>query len=278
MNMAQNYATQWQKSIDQIFSRGSYVKQHLGTNGITFKDAKTVVIDTLDTFAPVNYNESAVDLAYGTPNLASNSEKTYTIAHNKAVSIRIPQTLIKDTPTVTAARYTKAELEEQFVPEYDAYALGKIDASVPAANEISYTVDTDEEKSYKTFLNLVSKTTNKRVPRESLVFFATSSYLNDVRNRISKYNDGEGGKVKNSAAMGNLAKVPVIEVPEDIMPAGTLGILASKKSVFAPVKVDEVIVHTKIPEFSGVGLNIRQRNDVFVFANKAAGLAAIKSA
>ena len=269
--MAQNYATRWANGIDQIFTHNSYVKPHFGTNGITFKDAQTVVIDTLETFTPVNYIETAVDLAYGTPNLAANTQNTYTIAHNKAVSIRIPQTLIKDTPSVTAGRYTKAQLEEQFVPEYDAYALGKIAASVKAANKLTYNSSTDD--AYKKFLSLVSATTNKRVPRDTLILFASAAYLDDVRSLIQKHNDSDGVKVKNSAALGTLGRVPVVEVPEDVLPEGTLAILVSKKAVFAPVKVDEVIVHTKIPEFSGIGLNIRQRNDVFVFANKTDGLA-----
>ena len=273
--MAQNYAKKWDKSIDQIYTQNSYVKAHFGTNGISFKDAQTVIIDTLETFAPVNYVETAIDNAYGTPKMASNSQKEYTIAHNKAVSIRVPATLIMDTPTVTGASYTKAELEEQFIPEYDAYALGKISASVPAANDITYTSGTDD--AYKKFLNLVSLTTNKRVPRNSLIFFCTAAFADDVRSLIQKFNDQDGAKIKNSAALGTLGKVPVVEVPDDIMPDKVIGVLASKKSVFAPVKVDQVKIFEKVLDFDGIAINIRQRNDVFVFSKKVDGLAQLKT-
>lgn len=257
---------------------------YVGDNGYKFTGVNTIFVLSNDNGTLVTYDETSATAPFGTISLASPVEQTLTLAYNQAMIKRIQHTQIQDIPVDSYARkWAVQQIDQVFIPAHDEYSLAKLVAARPVGNVIETTSAnwaTDKNLSL-VFEQAINKI--KRAGADNNQSFAWVSYnfAANLASQITFTGSDAGYKDAQTGYMGKHKGVVVIETPDDYFPTDVYVIVADKRAIIAvEPKMDPesngYVVLEKVPGFSGIEVQLRDRGDTFVLNRKASAIATIE--
>lgn len=285
--MAQNYGKSSSSIMDIPLKRKSLFTPHVGDNGYRFEGLNTIYVLSNDNGTLVTYDETSATAPFGTTALAGNAEQTLTLAYNQAMISRIQHTQIQDiSVSGYAKKWAVQQVYEVFIPANDAYSFAKLQTARPVGNRL-YTVVADwitgAEKLSLTFEKVINLArTNGKSETNSMIAWMGYDFSAYLASQITFTGSDAGYKDARTGYMGKHKGVTCIEVPEALLPTKTHVIVADKRAIVAvkpkmsPTDGMGYVVLDKVPGFSGVEIQLRDRGDTFVLNKKAAAISTIE--
>ena len=264
--------------IDQPFDDESFTKELEGNNKeIKFeKGSKTVKVRTVVTAGAVTDHDAAETFSEqiaGITNVDS-TIATYTLDQAKDIKQFLDRTVIATNNSITeGGKVLSAIISEQMVPLIDAYRLGVLAAVAVTTSQD--TVATDD--GYDDWLVARAFIVNARLFKDVIGYVGTTT-ANNIRNsgKLDPFTPGLEKSLR-TGDLGMLAGVKLKEVPADILPANTLGILVNPHVVSAPRFLDDSKVGESAAAFGSLLLCLYMYTCV-VSTPKNKGIATIVAA
>jgi hypothetical protein len=275
--------------MDAPLSLKSVFAPYVGDNGFKWNGANTIQVLNTPDGTLSDYNESST--APITVGLVGTNLQVLTLAYNKAMFQRIQQTLIQDTPVANfAAAWAKQQISDVFVPTHDVYSLNKVALARATANDIQLTYSGGAWPSTglslafgSAFMGMHSKGADAGMT----IAWVADSFANQLVDQISFGGSDAGyNGVKNSAFLGQWKGITIVAVPDSYFTAlgatsqlKVAAIIADKRAIvnvtpkMAPT---DYKVLTEMSGFSGVEVQLRDRGDTFVLAQKTNNIAVIR--
>ena len=226
--------------IDQPFDDESFTKELEGNNKeIKFeKGSKTVKVRTVVTAGAVTDHDATDTFSAqiaGITNVDS-TIATYTLDQQKDIKQFLDRTVIATNNSITeGGKVLSAIISEQMVPLIDAYRLGVL-AGVAVTTSQTHVATAD---GYADWLTARAFLINGRLFKDVIGYVGTTT-ANNIRNsgKLDPFTPGMEKSLR-TGDLGMLAGVKLKEVPADILPANTLGILVNPHVVSAPRFLDD---------------------------------------
>lgn len=285
--MAQNYGKSTSSIMDIPLQRKSVFTPYVGDNGYRFEGLNTIYVLSHDNGTLVTYDESSATAPFGATTLAGNAEQTLTLAYNQAMISRIQNTQIQDVPVSSfAKKWAVQQVYEVFIPAHDAYSLAKLKTARPVGNRL-YTVVADwisgVEKLSLTFEKAINLArTNGKGETNQMVAWVGYDFAAYLASQIQFVGAESGYKDAQTGYLGKHKGVTIVETPDALMPTKTHVIIADKRAIVAvtpkmsPTDGMGYVVIDKVPGFSGIEIQLRDRGDTFVLNKKASAIATIE--
>lgn len=254
----------------KYFSANSFVKPH--SNGeLDFDGVDTVKVYVPQTVKPIPYVRSGTQ-RYGDPKELIPDMFIYHMTQDMAYNGTIDLGNSKSRKIgAAAAEWTQEQMRQEITPMVDQYALNRFAHQAGHADAMTAALSSDNalaalDAARKRFVN-------KRVPLDNRVAFCTPEF-NSMICDAKQYTEVEKLAVKavTKGQVGQCKTFTIVEVPEDLMPAGCNFIAANKKSIVVPEKINELKVHNTPQGVSGVLIEGRHLFDAFVLGNYADGV------
>lgn len=267
--------------LDKPIEIASYVARHLNANGVDFTSATTVKLLNYDITAGTlaNYDEAAISQ---TVTLATLGGQDMVLAYNKFRFLRIQETLEQDIPVASlASKFARSWVYEKFIPDFDAYALGKIVAARPVANALIWNPATDNIK--LRFFNVVSRVKRNGGAPGSMLAFVPFAFADSLKALITTFDGSNlGYEAGKNGVLGQLDGVMVVETDDAYFPSVLIDVVVlDKRAVVKAVpKMDPATgsgmrLLKEVGGHGGSELQLRARGDVFVFGLKARAIATL---
>jgi hypothetical protein len=285
--VAQNYGKGSSSIMDIPLQRKSVFTPYVGDNGYRFEGLNTIYVLSNDNGTLVTYDESSASAPFGSIALAGNAEQTLTLAYNQAMISRIQNTQIQDiSVSGYAKKWAVQQVYEVFIPAHDAYSLAKLKTARPVGNRL-YTVVADwisgAEKLSLTFEKAINLArTNGKSETNSMVAWVGYDFCAHLSSQINFTGADAGYKDAKTGYLGKHKGVTIVETPEALLPTKTHAIIADKRAIVAvtpkmsPTDGQGYVVLDKVPGFSGIEIQLRDRGDTFVLNKKASAIATIE--
>lgn len=285
--MAQNLGKSTSSIMDVPLQRKSVFTPYVGDNGYRFEGLNTIYVLSNDNGTLVTYDETSATAPFGTTALAGNAEQTLTLAYNQAMISRIQNTQIQDIPVSGfAKRWAVQQVYEVFIPAHDAYSLAKLKTARPTGNRL-YTVVADwisgVEKLTLTFEKAINLArTNGKSETNSMVAWVGYDFAAYLSAQTNFTGSDQGYKDAQTGYLGKHKGVTIVETPEALLPTKTHAIIADKRAIVAvtpkmsPTDGMGYVVLDRVPGFSGIEIQLRDRGDTFVLTKKASAIATIE--
>lgn len=279
--MAQ-YGRKTADKLDMPLKKLSVVTQYLGDNGYgsAFDGSNEIYIMAVASKSLVTYNEAVAADSFGTVTLSTPSDTAFAIDYNKAVATRFQATQLQDVPIADLANdWAAQEISEEFIPDFDEYAINKIRAAVPVGNQITVGANLEAEDLSLKFGRAVNKArvagaknTNMMLAWIGYEFAAVLASQINFTGSDAGYKDAEAGY------LGRHKGVACIETPDEYLGGAVKVLIADKRAVVnirPKVSTGQVQVLNKVEGFDGKEVRIRLRTLTFVLPNKVKNLALI---
>lgn len=262
--------TKYSNKIDQAFTIGSLLQNRLSKEN-DFVGAKTVRIHNINTVPFVDYDRGAASARYGTPTEVGDTVQELTLTQDKSFSGVIDKGNNLDQCINKAGKFLGVQMSEAVIPEYDRYCFeqlchkaGKIVGSAQALDASNVMKRLSAARTH--FLN-------HKVPTNGrTLYISTNVFQALVETDAFKNLDKIGTKAIVNGQVGEIFGAPVVEVPEDLLPAGVNFILVHKRAACAPEKIHDAKTHIDPPGISGSLVEGRFYYDLFVYAHKSNGV------
>ena len=298
INLAEKYSP---KVVDKFYKESVILGK--SNKEYDWDGVNSIKVWTITTHAPTAYlkpsnNTSAVSLQrYGTTYEVEDTIQTMPLTQDRAVSLSVDkgnnteQMLIKN-----AGKVMSLELREQFVPEFDKYALARYTGLVASGMTAP---------SWASLVNV--KADGTATITKSNIVGAISDGVTALRNNLANIDDcycyiGEtefanlllspefinynnptfAGRNLERGVMGKVRGIEIVPVPDSYLTAGSGNnpflstnlhfIIVKKESVLVPTKIKDMKVHQDPPGLSGALLEVRWLYDAFVLNTKAKGI------
>jgi hypothetical protein len=266
VNLHETYS----KKIDEAFTRNSVVKGRLNPEN-EFTGARSVRVSAVNTVPLNDYDRAASANRYGEPTEVGDTLQELTMSQDKSFSAVIDKGNTKDQAINKAGKFMNIQTNEMVIPEYDKYCLGRL-ANL-AGNIVGNAAAIDAENVVARVAAARKAFLDAKVPLADRTWYVTSALFNallECKHFVQLEKLGVAALSENH--IGNLFKSPVIEVPEDYLPAGVNFILVHKRAACAPEKIWDNKLHTDPPGISGNLIEGRFYYDCFVYGKKANGV------
>lgn len=275
--MAVNLSRKDRAQVDQKFQAKSLTKAAFGAT-FEFTGVKSVRVFTLTTQALGDYTRTGAN-RYGTPTDVQDTIVEYIMSRDRSFSSVVDKGDEKQqTIANKVGQYMKAQMDEQYIPEVDTYALGVLLASATSATQVNTSAISASDV-YAKFLALQEYLDDAEVPMEGRICFMTPAALNFIKQDSSFTLASDlGQKMLINGQVGEIDGVRIVKVPTTRMPANTAMILTHPKANAMPQQLSETKIHTDAPGISGALIEGRWIYDAFTFAQKEVACAAHKTA
>lgn len=279
--MAQ-YGRRTADKLDMPLKKLSVVTQYLGDNGYgsAFEGSNEIYIMAIASKSLVTYNESAAADAYGSITLSTPSDTTFAIDYNKAVATRFQRTQLQDVPIADLANdWAAQQISEEFIPDFDEYALNKIAAAVPVANVVTVGANLENEKLSLKFGYAINKARVAGAKNTNqMIAWINYDFAANLANQINFTGSDAGYKDAEAGYLGKHKGVICVETPNEYFNGAIKVIVADKRAVVnirPKVSTGEVQILNRVEGFDGKEVRIRLRTLTFVLPNKAKNIAVI---
>lgn len=287
--MAQTYGTNTSSLMDGPLSLKSVFAPYVGDNGFKWTGANTIQVLSTPDGTLADYNEAST--APITVGLVGTTLQSLTLAYNKAMFQRIQQTLIQDTPVANfAAAWAKQQINDVFVPTHDVYSLNKVALGRLVSNDVLLAYsgglwpNTGLSAAFgQAFINIHAKGADVG----STIAWVADSFANQLADQITFTGSDAGyNDAKNSAFLGKYKGVATVAVPDSYFTG--LGatsqlkiavLMADKRAIVnvtPKMSPTDYKVLTEMSGFSGVEVQIRDRADTFVLAQKNGAISVVR--
>lgn len=258
---------------------------YVGDNGYKFTGVNTIFVLSNSNGSLVTYDETSASAPFGSISLATPAEQELTLAYNQAMAKRIQHTQIQDIPVQSyAKKWAVQQIDQVFVPAHDEYSLAKLRAARPAGNVITTTPANwaaGTDKLSLKFELALNKIKRAGADNNQSVAWVAYAFAANLAAQITFTGSDAGYKDAQTGYMGKHKGVVCVETPDDYFDAGTYVIVADKRAIVAVTpKMDPesngFVVLDKVPGFSGIEVQLRDRGDTFVLNKKASAIATIE--
>lgn len=274
--MAQNYASKYQKTIDEVFSLKSKT-QSIINKGITlnYLGVNAVSIYGVGTVAEGNYVRSGSN-RFGSLAELDTTKQTFTLSQDKSFTYSIDRGNYEDSMLVTEAGSTlRRQIEKVCVPNTDIYRLTTLEAYAVANSQTATNSGTTTTSStaYTKILDMQGILDNLFVPEEGRVLFVTPAVLSFLKldANFTKASDVVAKNLINGQ-VGEVDGVPIVKVPVSYVPSKTEYILVSEEVLVAPHKFDTYRILKEVQGIDGWVVEGRRYYDAFVPTNRGKAL------
>lgn len=267
--------------MDRPLAVKSVFTPYVSDNGYKFTGVNTIFVLSNDDGTLVTYDESSTT-PFGTISLVTPVEQELTLAYNQAMARKIQRTQIQDIPVSSyAKKWAVQQVARVFIPAHDAYSLGKVKAARPAANVVTVVAaevkpDGTENLSFK-FETALNKIKTNGGAAGDVVAWSSYTFTSVLSAQITFTGSDAGyNEAKNTSYLGRYKGVTMVEVPDAYLGAGTHVLMADKRSIIAvtpKMSPEDMDIIEKVPGFSGIEIQLRDRGDTFVL-NRQVGLIA----
>lgn len=269
--------------MDIPLSVSSVFAPHVGSNGYTFVDVNSVHVLSIANGSLADYDENSATAPFGAASLVVPAEQVLTLAYNKSMLLRVQKTQIQDQPIGNFSKQVAMQqADEVFVPSHDAYSLGKLLAARPGGNKVVFDANAGTNDLKLQFSRTVDKVKTGGGSINSIVAWVGYDISSQIRALIN-YGGSEAGYTDGkNGFLGKLAGAKVVEAPDAYLGAGVYALVADKRAIVnVPPKMDPkgdgVVVIDKVPGFSGIEIQMRDRGDTFVLTKKARTVASLEN-
>ncbi len=277
--MTVNLATKYESKMALAYTRESLLTGKTNTdyswNGVNSINVLTPVTQALN-----DYTKQGV-WRYGNPAELQDTKQNMAITLDKSFSITVDRGNNDDQMNAKrAGEVVKAQVGEQVVPFFDAYALSTWAKNAGATSAIVAAVDKDTVldmfiDAHKQFFN-----NNINVDGKTCYAFVTATtYAKLLRNPEFISVDKLGADVLSNGVVGKCMNFIVVETPDAYLSYTVSGtaktaqaLFVDKKAVLAPTKLNELFIHNDVPGISGTLIEGRYRGDAFVLTAKNKGV------
>jgi hypothetical protein len=277
--MAQNYASKFQKTIDEVFRLKS-VTTGIINKGIRldFLGVNAVSIYGVSTVAENNYVRSGVN-RFGSLVELDTTKETFTLSQDKSFTYSIDRGNYEDSAMITEAGSTlKRQIEVVCVPNTDIYRLTTLQAYAVANSYLGATSGTTTTSSTAMIkiLDLQAQLDNKLVPADGRVLYVTPAVLNFLKldANFIKNADSAFNKLVNGL-VGEVDGLPIVKVPVSYLPSKCEYLLVHEEVLVAPHKFDTYRILKEVQGIDGWVVEGRRYYDAFIPTNR--GVAVICS-
>lgn len=216
---ALNYATEYQKALEQAFPYSLYFGRLYSTpnNGrYRWTSSKTIEVPSISVTGRVDSTRDTIATASRnydnswTPLTLSNERKWSTLVH--------PRDVQETNQVTTIANITRVFNEEQKFPEMDAYTISKIYSDWTTQGEKADTTALTEENILAVFDKFLEEMSEGRVPKTDLILYITPATNTLIKNAQGIYRTLDVSEQRKlSRAVKSLDEVEIQEVPSELM-------------------------------------------------------------
>jgi len=272
--------------MDIPLKRKSIFTPYVGDNGYRFEGKNTIYVLSNANGTLAAYDEASATAPFGAVTLATPTEQELVLAYNQSMIQRIQHTQIQDTPvSAYAKKWAVQQVYEVFIPAHDAYSLAKLVSARPGGNKevlaaASWTTPQAMSLAFGTAINLAR--TNGKAEANSMISWLSYDFSAALASQINFTGSDQGYKDSMSGYLGKHKGVKCVETPTAYMGSGVHVIFADKRAIVAvkpkmsPTDGKGYVVLDKVPGFSGVEIQLRDRGDTFVLNKKAAAISTIE--
>lgn len=277
------YGTKTANVMDIPLSVSSVFAPYVSDNGYSMVDVNSVRVLSIANGSLADYDEGSATAPFGAASLVVPAEQVLTLAYNKSMLLRVQKTQIQDQPIADfSKKVALQQADEVFVPSHDAYSLGKLLAARPGGNKVVFDANAGTNDLKLQFSRTIDKVKTGGGSVNSILAWVGYDIASQVRALINYggseagYTDGKNGFI------GKLAGAKVIETPDAYLGAGVYVLAADKRAIVnvkpkMDPKGDGVVVIEKVPGFSGIEIQLRDRGDTFVLTKKARAVASLEN-
>lgn len=277
------YGTKTANVMDIPISVSSVFAPHVGDNGYKTVDVNSIRVLSIANGSLADYDEGSATAPFGAASLVVPAEQVLTLAYNKSMLLRIQKTQIQDQPIQNFSKQVALQqADEVFVPSHDAYSLAKLLAARPGGNKVVFDANAGTNDLKLQFSRTVDKVKTNGSALGNIIAWVGFDIASQVRALINYggseagYTDGKNGYI------GKLAGAKIVETPDAYLGAGVYAIVADKRAIVNVTpkmdpKGDGVVVIEKVPGFSGIEIQMRDRGDTFVLTKKARNIATLEN-
>jgi hypothetical protein len=275
--------------LDRPLAVSSVFTPFVGDQGYSFTGMNTIYVLHNVNGSLATYNEAAASDAFGTVTLAVPLEQDLTLDYNQSMIKRIQSTQIMDIPVdAYVKKWVAQQLDQVFVPAHDVYSLAKLAAARPVGNKIVAPVagwtgsGTGATKLSYSIGAAITKVTDLGGDVNQMVGWVSTALLNSLKSEINFTGSDAGyNDAKNSHYLGKHDGVTMVSVPSTYFPANVYAIFADKRAIVnVKPKLDPkgngYVLLEKVPGFSGVEVQLRDRGATFVLGEKARNVSTIE--
>ena len=275
------YGTKTSNIMDIPLHVSSVFAPYVGDNGYKFEGSNSIRVLSIDNGTLDDYDESSATEPFGSATLVVPNEQTLELNYNKSMLLRVQNTQIQDIPVSQfSKKVALQQADSVFVPAHDAYSLGKLLAARPSANVVEYDSTDDDIRSK--FGRTINKIRTDGADTGKSYAWVGFDFANDLTVAINFTGTDVGYKEGKKGYLGQFKGVKVIEVPDEYLGENVYMIAADKRAIVnVTPKMDPkqggMTVLDKVPGFSGVEIQLRDRGDTFVLNKKAASVASLEA-
>lgn len=275
--------------LDRPLAISSVFTPFVGDTGYSFTGMNTIYVLHNVNGSLSTYNEAAAADAFGTVTLAVPLEEELTLDYNQSMIKRIQSTQIMDIPVdAYVKKWVAQQLDQVFVPAHDIYSLAKLVAARPVGNKVVAPIagwtgsGTGATKLSYQIGSAITKVTDLGGDVNQMIGWVSTALLNSLKSEINFTGSDAGyNDAKNSHYLGKHDGVTMVSVPSTYFPANVYAIFADKRAIVnVKPKLDPngngYVLLEKVPGFSGVEVQLRDRGATFVLGQKARNVSTIE--
>ena len=272
--MAQNYASKYQKTIDEVFRLNS-VTDIVINKGIRldYEGVNTVTIYGVSTVAETGYVRSGSN-RFGSLIELDTTKQTFTLTQDRAFTYSIDRGNYEDSMMVTEAGSTlQRQIEVVCVPNTDIYRLAALTTYANSNSQVT-TVALTSSNVYVQFLARQTTLDDAKVPADGRVAFvtpATYALLKQDSNFIKASELGQG--YLNKGVVGDVDGVTIVKVPTSYLPANSGFLIVHNSVLVAPHKFDTFRILKEVQGIDGWVVEGRRYYDAFIPTNHGVAVA-----
>ncbi len=277
------YGTKTANIMDIPLSISSVVAPHLGDNGYKMVDVNSIRVLSIANGSLADYDEGSATAPFGAASLVVPAEQVLTLAYNKSMLLRIQKTQIQDQPIGDFSKKVGMQQADQvFVPAHDAYSLGKILAARPIGNKVVFDANAGTNDLKLQFSRTIDKVKTGGGSLGNIIAWVGYDIASQIRALINYTGSSEGYSDGKNGYIGKLAGAKVVETPDAYLGAGVYSIVTDKKAIINVTpkmdpKGDGFVVLDKVPGFSGIEIQMRDRGDTFALSKKINAIASLEN-
>jgi len=277
------YGTKTANIMDIPLSISSVVAPHLGDNGYKMVDVNSIRVLSIANGSLADYDEGSATAPFGAASLVVPAEQVLTLAYNKSMLLRIQKTQIQDQPIGDFSKKVGMQQADQvFVPAHDAYSLGKILAARPVGNKVVFDANAGTNDLKLQFSRTIDKVKTGGGSLGNIIAWVGYDIASQIRALINYTGSSEGYSDGKNGYIGKLAGAKVVETPDAYLGAGVYSIVTDKKAIINVTpkmdpKGDGFVVLDKVPGFSGIEIQMRDRGDTFALSKKVNAIASLEN-
>lgn len=274
------YGTKTVNVMDIPLSISSVVAPYLGDNGYKFEGSNSIRVLSISDGSLSTYDEGSATAPFGSASLVVPAEQVLTLAYNKSMLLRIQRTQMQDIPVSDFSKQVSMQqARDVFIPAHDAYSISKILASRPVGNKVTMVLGTDDIKIK--FSQTVDKSRTGGGEVGKMVAWVGYEFATQLTAAINFTGSDKGYAEGKKGYLGMFKGVTIVEAPDAYLGTDVYVIVTDKRAVVnVTPKMDPsnggVEVLDKVPGFSGIEIQLRDRSDTFVLSKKVNSVASLE--